>query len=1218
MAITAADVKLVKSSVMLDTTEGGGAPSGNVITDGTSNSIFPDISELDRAIGRVNLRKVFASVQTTDTDGYYGANMIVADPPEDPRVSVTLFSTESTFDVRTNAASRIESYLASGAEWAGYLYENHLTGQRVIQIFQRTTAQLPNVGQTLVIVENENTTNQKQQYVRATSVSSEIRTFSYLSGSTYTDYQARIVTLGISDALRYDFTGTPATPNFARNSSGTKVRDTVVADAGTYVGIVPLVEAASVGDFTISGQSIFTQLVPSAQTETPIADVRTNGLESTLVASGGSVSRSLTLAFSTTQNMFVGGPIYPGSLNVTRSGTTVTDSGGVLINGSTQVGTVDYDNGILTLTSNVWGTGSGTHTVVFTPATLPNIISNFYDIKIAIENRSLSYAFTLTPKPAPRSVSLSYRAQGNWYVLRDNGAGVLKGTDTAYGAGTINYTTGSILVTLGALPDVGSVVLVQFYSDVQTITPGSSVLSNSGKVYAALNTSGNASEEQGNKAISPGSLGIQWTDDGLSKQAEDDGLGNITGDATGKVDYTKGVVRLSPNTLPAAGTIFVLNTDKIDLAGPVGPIGLGGLIGATNITPGSVRGSIFFYINYAYTTTKYFDNQTSTFSTYNSKGYFIEFFDDGNGNLKCIVPTTNETVTIGTINYLTGLLNSNTNTNPIALASPEDPLAPTAYKLVQSPTYNLSCDWIPVEWTDPILTNRSRSVNIAPSFINVFYGTTAVSTANAISVTVNEYYAKSVVVPNYALRGARFKLGSSEYVQQTDNVLVYNVSPTTGVGTVAGSVSAATGVATISAWTTGVTSTISEWRGIVAPSTEIAYSPFTALRATFRIAATPVRPGSFSVLGTMQDGTQFNVTAGTDGKINGTRVKGLVDYEYGLVELYFVNPAGDTNLNVDLSNLNISGLSTIPADLVNVTSVRYNAVAYSYLPLDADIIGIDPVRLPTDGKVPIFRTGGVAVVGHTGTLAPTTVSNGQTLNCGRVRLSRVRVIGNNGSVITTGYTADLEAGTVTFNDVSGYSQPVTVEHRIEDMALVSDVQINGDITFTRALTHNYPVPGSYVSSALIAGDLQARVSITFDQGTWNGTWSDALSGGAATGTFNTALTPIAVTNKGAVTERWALQFTNTTSFNIIGEHVGVIGTGSTGTDCSPVNPATSAPYFTVPAAGWGLGWSTGNVLRFNTVGAQFPVWVVRTILQGPETVTNDNFTLLIRGDVDQP
>ena len=262
------------------------------------------------------------------------------------------------------------------------------------------------------------------------------------------------------------------------------------------------------------------------------------------------------------------------------------------------------------------------------------------------------------------------------------------------------------------------------------------------------------------------------------------------------------------------------------------------------------------------------------------------------------------------------------------------------------------------------------------------------------------------------------------------------------------------------------------------------------------------------------------------------------------------------------------------------------------------------------------------VVGHTGRITAS-VSNGQTINCARVRLSRVRVIGNDGIVISTGYTTDLDAGTVTFTNVSGYSQPVTVEHRIEDMALVRDVQISGDITFTRPLTHDYPIAGvgedgAFVSSALVAGDLFARVSSVFDQQTWTNVWSDDLIGTAATGTFNHALYSITVTNRGAITERWLIRFTNSTAYDVIGEHVGVIATGNTGADCAPENPATGVPYFTLPALGWGAGWVAGNCLRINTVGAQAPIWVVRTVQQGPETVPDDSFTLLIRGDVDRP
>lgn len=1194
MPIQTGDVKLLKSAVMADVPEGGGAPTGTVIADGVSNAIFPDISELDRAGGRVSMRKTFVGVQTDDTATYFGANVIVADPPEDPRVSVTLFSTESTFDTRTQAASRVESYLNRGAEWGGFLYENHIAGQRVIQLFQRPTAELPVVGQTLVLVQNEGASNEVIQYIRATDVTSTTRKF--YDAVSQQDYDANVVTIELSDALRTDFTGSPAARTFARTGASAKVRDTTVADAGTYVGVVPLAEAAGISDFTVRAESVFSQLVPSAQIETPISDVRSNGISTALVPTGGPVTVSMTLTFATTQNLFVGGPIYPGSLSVARNGITLTDQGGRLMNSGVEVGTVDYDNGILTLASNVFGTGGGTHTVTFTPASVPELISDQRAILVTAENRSLSHAFTLDDLPLRRSLSISYLAQGRWYVLRDDGSGVLKGNESAYGVGTINYTTGSVVVTLGALPDVGSAIVIQSFSDATTVAPNNTILTHGSKVFAPINTSGQVSEERGAKPIEIGALVVAWTLGGVNKSALDDGFGNLTGDATGTVDYSAGVVRISPTILPPAGTTFLLDYDASDrLTQSVPPTG-GSL--PPNITPGSV--SLFADIKIFY---------------YHSGSYQLAFAtrtedlvvisDDGAGGLRFKDPGNGALVPCGTINYSTGAISI---VQDNILGDDADASGPIASGIGLDRRYS-SLTW------NNLGSARTRHLQVQGDLFLVYFSG-GVASPNSVSVAVSNYFVRTLMVPNYTLRNASFTLGGTRYLQLTDNTLVHTPSPTAGGGTPAGSVLAAGGVVNLSYWPASASPIISDWRGLIAPPTVGVQAPFTAPSAIFRTAAAPIRPASLSVLGTMQDGTTFNVTAGSDGKINGTRVKGRVDYEYGLVELYFVNPAGDVAFNTDLTHLGIAGLTTIPADLVMLNSVRYNAVSYSYLPLDADLLGIDPVRLPSDGRVPIFRAGGFAVVGHTGEITAT-VANAQTIDCARVRLSRVRVIGNDGVVINTGYTADLEAGTVTFTDVTGYSQPVTVQHRVEDMAVVREVSISGDISFTRALTHTYPL-GSFVSSALIAGDLFARTSLIFDQATWDNSWKDAVVGSAATATFNSAQYPIAVTNRGAITERWIVRFTGSTAFEVIGENVGVIATGNTAVQCAPMNPATGVPYFTIDPLGWGAGWAAGNILRFNTIGAEFPVWVVRTVQQGPETVPDDQFTLLIRGDIDTP
>ncbi len=493
-------------------------------------------------------------------------------------------------------------------------------------------------------------------------------------------------------------------------------------------------------------------------------------------------------------------------------------------------------------------------------------------------------------------------------------------------------------------------------------------------------------------------------------------------------------------------------------------------------------------------------------------------------------------------------------------------------------------------------------------------------TSNSIFPDISELdRAGGLFMPSSPAPSA-FTLSSKRHFATSDNRLVKDISPATGTGTACGSIGVVSSVngVVLTDWTTGTANTPSNIAGIDTEGTSSLTDTMT-----FRTAVAPLFNGGFTLNGTKQNGDNFSVTPDTNGIINNPAagVFGVVDFNNGICSLRFGTAVDETHAAdpgvFDLSYLGIAGVKYVKTGAVKTDSLRYNAVGYSYLPLDQNILGLDPVRLPTDGKVPIFRQGSFVVVGHTGKVTPGAVVNGQTINCARVRLSRVRVLDGNDQVINTGYTQDLEAGTVTFVDVSSYVMPVTVEHRIEDMAMVTDAQINGQLTLSRPLTHNFPL-GSYVSSALIIGDTHARVSTLFDQATFNNTWQDTVNSAEAPGTYNDTLAPVVVTNKGTLTERWAIRFTNTTTFDIIGEHVGVIGTGMITADCSPLNPAAGVPYFTLKAVGWGLGWAVGNVLRFNTIGATNPVWVARTILQGPPTTINDKFTLLVRGDIDQP
>lgn len=1194
MPIQSGDVKLLKSAVMADVPEGGGAPTGITIADGVSNAIFPDISELDRAGGRVNLRKTFVSVQTDDTATYFGANVIVAEPPKDPRVSVTLFSTAKTFDTRDQARTRIEAYLNKGPEWAGYLFENHIAGQRVIQLFQRPSDAVPNVGQTLVLIENEGLPTQKEQYIRATAVSVVERSFTY---NTDQDYKAAVVTVAISDALRFDFTGSPASRTFTRAANATRVRDTIVADAGTYVGVVPLTQAAHVGDFTIKGASIYTQLVPSAQTETPISFVPPYAAAGLPVPGATPVSYTASHAWNTSIKFHLPGGCLPGSLTIATDGITIFDDAGLLKTASGTLGTIDYANGILSLNS---GSMSNTKNITYTPAAQILRAPQSSEIPVTPESRSQSYVGTVNPVPQPGTLSISYMAQGRWYVLSDGGNGSLKGLDASYGAGTFNKNTGAFVVTLGALPDVGSSLILTWNVPTQeTQQPPTSL-----KASQSLQLS----PPEG-KAVQPGSLTVSW-EYGGTKTASASTSGALSGAATGTLSVAQNRLDFAPNVLPSVGTQITVSY----VAGPkqedafahpsrngAGLLPVTATLGA--IEPGSLEVEWNTLTDTAvlgaYTLAQL--QEMGVQAAWRDPTQIAR--DDGSGNVVL------NGASIGTVNYATGEVIFNPDVT-VRIPRPNYTSAAIAgtgrwrlnygglsYVAAPSLYPNDESGYVKLRYNSAGSTsNHTETFQFAPSF-KLVPGVNAQVVTGTVLLTLS---------------------GAQPWGDNGQGTL-REFTPSGWV--TRGAINYLSGDVTLTSWTAGTSNAITRASCVTTVGENI------SSEYVFRTGAAPLRPGSLSIQYARAVGGTQTVTAGIDGKIEATGINGSVDFETGLVRVRFgtmVTAAGNENEPWYAADRVGTDGKLFRPEPVAASSVRYSAVAYSYLPLDADLLGIDPVRLPSDGRVPIFRPGGFAVVGHTGKIT-TSVTNGQTIDCARVRLSRIRVVGHDGSVIHTGYTADLEAGTVTFTNVTGYSQPVTIEHRVEDMAVVRDVQINGEISFTRALTHEYPLAspgdpgsGSFVSSALVAGDLFARVSLVFDQGTWNGGWSDEPVGSAATATFNHTQYPITVTNRGALTERWIVRFTNNTSFEVIGENVGVIATGNTSTDCAPINPATGVPYFRLPALGWGNGWATGNVLRFNTIGAQFPVWVVRTVQQGPESVPDDHFTLLIRGDVDTP
>ena len=651
MTILQSDIKLVKSQVMDDVPEGGGPPSSAVVIDGASNEIFADVSNSDRVIGRVSARKVHLSIQSHDTDTYLGANLLVATPPNDPNVSITIFA-GTVFETRAQAINRLEAYLGTGVNYAGFLYGNHIQGQRSLQILQRTD-ELPPIGGTLVLTKLEGFSGEYKQYVRITEATVVLRTFTDAQG----DYTRYVLTLKLSDPLLVDFAGfdvTRAEPTKAQTALATKISESIVTDAAKYQGVVELEEEALIGDFTIKAETIFTQLVPSAQIETAIADARTNQVSAVPVAVGGPISRTVTMVVANagTGSGYIGGAILPGTLRGAPNwGAIHTDKNGVIYDQTgTALGTVDYENGLVTYTAGIGNSGSVAIPYTYTPAAVPPTVNESMGFTITTENRSQVFVRTLASPPTPGTLNVSYSVAGRWYVLRDDGTGALRGATSAYGAGVVNFATGTVSVTLGALPDVDSAVIFQWVNATVTETNNVSILAG-GKFFWPVNSTGNVSLTNGSEAIKPGTVTISWTVGSL-RTLTDNGAGLLTGYGTGFVNYAKGTIMLQPESLPPKGTIISVSFNRTaKVASTVSVASGSGSFGTTNIKPGSISLVVPGQLR-----GQYLGNSIVNWGAASS----YRLVDDGVGGLDALIGNTR--VHVGTVNYAAGtfLLTANT------------------------------------------------------------------------------------------------------------------------------------------------------------------------------------------------------------------------------------------------------------------------------------------------------------------------------------------------------------------------------------------------------------------------------------------------------------------------------------------------------------------------------------------------------------------------------
>lgn len=470
----------------------------------------------------------------------------------------------------------------------------------------------------------------------------------------------------------------------------------------------------------------------------------------------------------------------------------------------------------------------------------------------------------------------------------------------------------------------------------------------------------------------------------------------------------------------------------------------------------------------------------------------------------------------------------------------------------------------------------------------------AAGVAESISVNMPEL-AFTLPSPNLVSGSLMFTDGSNVFIER-DGILWKNPDSRTGAGSRVGRVELEASRVVISD-AKALTGNLTINAGVALDT-----RPYIT-QAVFKTPGAPLKSGGLEIKAVAADGTVLSASDPGTGALAGALGTGQADISMGLISMQFARP-------------------------VEAGSLTYSTVILTAIPLDSDAIGIDPVRLPPDGKVPIYQDGVGVVIGHTTTMDIGTPTAGQVIDCGRDYLAEVWITDSAGSKLAVNqYTENRDTGVVTMASPlslidaasAALVPPLTLHHRIEHRSLLQDVQPNGDLTLAIPLAQDYPAGTSYVSSYIPQGDRYASWSDLFTQQSWdanNPNWTDSPVGPELLADYNAVDYPIEVSNQSTVDDEWLLKFSTTTTFDLVSRDRGLIASGNTTTDLMPINPNTGTTYFVLRKGGWSAGWSTGNVVRFTTRSALAPVWLLRCVSIGVATHPDDQFEYMQYGDAD--
>ena len=578
--LTQQDLQIYPSQRMTDTPDGGGRMVGQPLK-GEDNEIFPIVSDVDRTMGSFDARLLYPAVLRDDKEPLYGGHFIISEPPKADNVSYLAFKARNYGETRQDIMPRIEAYSVPTIEGRMTMMGKHLAGVRLIQAYQRVEAPLPKVGERYCLQfedKSDAQTAYHYEYFRIADLSHEVRTFEVPApNGDMREIQRRVLKMEITNPLANDYEGVKY-PQEGYAQTATRILETQVADSATYYGVKPVKTELKRGDLTVAVEEIYEKLVPTATAETPYADRYPVVGGEWVPSAPESAVYGLDGATYPNDTLYLPHGVLPGSVKIDG----YRDNGLGRLSGSGGASlSVDYERGMIQGVRGIYGLN-----VTAVPAAKVSNARHTAYIDIKDGNQGTAWAPLLQPAPAPGSLTVSYMSLGVWYGLSDAGDYILRAEDGT-AAGTVS-DTGSAVLTLPALPDVGSRIVLQWgdASNYRTFDAQAS-----GKTPVVRQVSGSALVPSAPAGyIKPGSLRLSWN----GKTAQDD-KGRLKGQAQGRVDYMRGAAVVTGGLEAAPVTVSYQAYTGKEVAAAINDTGAAALdtrIGKT--APGSLQLALLY------------------------------------------------------------------------------------------------------------------------------------------------------------------------------------------------------------------------------------------------------------------------------------------------------------------------------------------------------------------------------------------------------------------------------------------------------------------------------------------------------------------------------------------------------------------------------------------------------------------------------------------------